>query len=156
MHSTLQMLYQIHCAVDCDQAAVSASSLDCGEGVSQLSCARMVMEASINSTGHLNSMAAESVDTGTDDSIRIPLLGYHLFGVFWCANFYSAMKTMIIAAAVAEVFWTKAKVKEEKRWATKDAFCYIFRWHMGSAAFGIQTTHKYLNIAFFPASTSQH
>lgn len=120
------------------QAAIAATDLNCPSpdgvhtAVSELDCARQLIEASANATGVLRangatagSGGAEMVDTGADENLRLPMLGYHLFGVFWCANFYSAMKTMIIAAAVAEIFWTKAKAARHN--PTLDAFCYIFK-----------------------------
>jgi hypothetical protein len=68
------------------------------------------------------------------DNVQLFRLAYQLFGWFWSRKLLEALTSMVVAGAVAEVFWTKAKAA--KRYPTKDSLVYIFRYHFGSACFG--------------------
>jgi hypothetical protein len=54
----------------------------------------------MNVTAGLTSHSEKATDS------QYVMLAFYTFGFYWASNYLAAVKTMIVAAAVAEVFWT--------------------------------------------------
>ena len=62
---------------------------------------------------------------------------YHLFGLFWVSAFIIGCAQFIIAAAVCVWYFSQGGSADDKgRNALRTGFRWIFRYHMGSIAFG--------------------
>jgi len=62
------------------------------------------------------------------------MLAYMTFGYYWALFLLDAVKSMVVAAAIGTVFWSKSKAGS--RWPTLAGLRYVLRWHLGSACFG--------------------
>ncbi len=73
-------------------------------------------------------------DQSNNETRQSIMLAYQLFGYYWGLYILDAFKSMVVAAAVAEVFWTKRTARERK--PTIDGLKYIVKYHLGSACLG--------------------
>jgi hypothetical protein len=124
------------------QAAAGLQQAACAAGTTEVECVASAVNTTAGGQVLLNLTAFNSTNVtvvdGSDTSLMWPMMWYHIFCALWCMNLYNALGTMIIAGAVAEVFWTKDRVATEcaHKLPTIDSLCYILKYHFGSAALG--------------------
>jgi len=75
------------------------------------------------------------------DNLTQAMMWFHLFSFLWNANFIDAIGVTIIAGAVCQWYWIYPDAKTKKktmpsRWPMFSAFTRVYRFHLGSMAYG--------------------
>jgi len=115
-------------------AANSANAISSSVGGKSLLCPVNETTGEVNATGGCASMLAVT-DPNQAGSLNNILLAIHFFGFLWTNQFIAGISTMTIAGAVSQWYFTKDK-SELPPSMIKTSIKTIFRYHLGSIAFG--------------------